>query len=335
MLIKTIDSDEYIIYNNFDEIPKDDLEYIWYLSCNNENITDIDFIMNIPNLKELDASYNLITTIPIHDSLEIINVKNNKIDILPTLLAIDIDISFNKVKLLYGLPNIKKLNISNNLLTSIVLEPSLIELNCSYNNIGAIQQIDPSGHINKIINKIICGKKYYNIEKIDCSYNRLNNINFIFILNSLVKIIYNNNLITYMAPHVKRILNIDGNNNEYYKKSRHSITTREQLKIHSILLKPPTDFNTVKKDITDNQYLTDIAKEQMLYYSNFDEPNYKIYITYKELLCCVWAIIKNNYYNNNYISNLNYIYNAPHICRCRSCQLINLSNFMDINVLKN
>jgi Leucine-rich repeat (LRR) protein len=316
MLIKTIDSDEFIIYNNFGEIPEDDLEFIWYLSCRDENMTDIDFIMNIPNLKELDASYNSITTMPIHKSLEIVNIKNNKIDILPTLIsAIDIDISFNKVKLLYGLPNIKKLNISNNLLTSIVLEPSLIELNCSYNN----------------INKFSCNNKYYCIEKIDCSFNRITNINFIFILDFLVEIIYNNNLITYMAPHVKRILSPD-DNNKYYKKSRHSITMMEQLKIHSILLKPPIDFNTVKKEITENQYLTDIAKDQMLYYSQFDEPNYKMYITYQELLCCVWAIIKNNYYNNyytQYISNLNYIYKAPHICKCKSCQLINLSNFMD------
>ncbi len=317
MLIKTIDSDEYIIYNSFNEIPEDDLEYIWYLDCHNENITNIDFIMNIPNLKELDASNNLITTMPVHESLEIINIKNNQIDILPTLSsAIDIDISFNKIKLLYGLPNIKKLNISNNLLINILLEPSLIELNCSYN----------------YINKIICDKKYYNVEKIDCSYNRLNNINFIFILNFLTEIIYNNNLITYMAPHVKRILRLDDNNNKYYKKSRHSITMKEQLKIHDILIKPPMDFDKVKNEISKNIYLTNIAKEQMLYYSEFDEPNYKIFITYKELLCCVWAIINNNI-NNNYISNLNYIYRKPHDCKCRSCQLINLSNFMNINAL--
>jgi Leucine-rich repeat (LRR) protein len=318
MLIKTIDSYNYKNYNNFDEIPADDLEYIWYLDCHNENITNIDFITNIPNLKELDASNNNITTIPIHESLEIINIKNNQIDILPTLVsAIDIDISFNKIKLLYGLPKIKKLNISNNLLNNILLEKSLIELNCSYNN----------------INKIICDKKYYNVEKIDCSYNRLNNINFIFILDFLVEIIYNNNMITYMAPHVKRILN---NDNEYYKKSRHSITMKEQLKIHNILIKPPMDFDKVKNEISKNPYLTDIAKEQMLYYCNFDEPNYKIFITYKELLCCVWAIINNNINNNYYyyISNLNYIYKAPHMCRCRSCQLINLSNFYGYHICK-
>ena len=48
MLIKTIDSDNYIIYNSFDEIPVDDLEYIWYLFCSDENLTNIDFINNIP-----------------------------------------------------------------------------------------------------------------------------------------------------------------------------------------------------------------------------------------------------------------------------------------------
>jgi hypothetical protein len=77
--------------------------------------------------------------------------------------------------------------------------------------------------------------------------------------------------------------------------------------------------------------LSAIAKEQLLYYSEFDEPNYKIPVTFKELLCSVWAIIKSNHNYYQYILNLNYIYMAPHICKCRSCQLINLSKFMDIN----
>ena len=68
----------------------------------------------------------------------------------------------------------------------------------------------------------------------------------------------------------------------------------------------------------------------MLYYCEFDEPNYKIPITYKELLCSVWTILRTHENMNKYISNLNYIYRKPHDCRCRSCQLINLSNFMDI-----
>ncbi len=313
MLIKTIDSDNLIFYYSIDEIPANDLEYIWYLSCHNENINNIDFITNIPNLKELDASSNNITTMPIHDSLEIIDISYNQIDILPTLAsAIDINASFNKIKLLYGLPKIKKLNISNNLLNNILLENSLIELNCS----------------NNMINKIIFNNKHNNLEKLDCSYNRLNNINFVFLLDFLTDVIYNNNMITYVAPHIKRLLSKD----EYYKKSRHSMTLNEQLKIHYILLKPPIDYAIVKNEISNCPVLTDNAKEQMLYYSEFDEPNYKIPVTYKELLCSVWAIIK---YNCNqsyqYILNLNYIYIAPHICKCRSCQLINLSKFMDIN----
>ena len=44
------DSDEYIIYNSFNEIPEDDLEYIWYLDCHNENITNIDFKITKSNL---------------------------------------------------------------------------------------------------------------------------------------------------------------------------------------------------------------------------------------------------------------------------------------------
>lgn len=314
MLTKTIDSEDYKYYNKFEEIPIDDLEFIWYLDCKSENMTDISFIINIPNLKELDASYNLITSLVIHDSLEIINIKNNQINILPTFIsAKSINISFNRLTSIYSLPKIKKLDVSNNLLNILILEPSLIELNCSYNN----------------INKIICNtNKIYKLEQIDCSYNNMNNINFIFILYYLNEIIYNNNIITYIAPHIKRLLSDD---NLYYKKSRHSITMKEQLKIHDILLKRPINFNIAKKEILNHPYLSNSAKYQMLYYSEFDEPNYKIHITYKELLCSAWAIIRKN--NNNplfdYISNLNYIYMTPHICKCRSCQLINLSNFMD------
>ena len=326
MLIKTIDSDDYKFYDKFDSIPIDDLEYIWYLSCSNDNYTNIDFINNIPNLMELDASNNKIKIIPSHDSIQILNINYNELTELPTLInAININASFNKLQFINPLPKIKKLDISNNLLNKIIIEPSLININCSHN----------------IIKIIFCNNKWdYNLETIDCSYNRLNNINFMFILDNLSEIIYNNNFITYMAPHIRRLLVLYNNNNtnDYlylYRKKRHSINMKQQFKIHNILLKPPIDFNIVINEIVNCNYLSDIAKEQINYYSNFDEPNYKIPINYKELLCCVWTIIRNSIGINKFINNLNYIYKKPHPCRCQSCQLINLSNCMDDNPIIN
>ena len=312
MLVKTIDSDCYKSYNTFNDIPIDDLEYIWYLSCNNSNYTNIDFIINIPNLMELDASENKITNIPSHNSIQILDIHNNELVELPTLeSAININASYNKISIIKDLNKIKTLNISNNLLQNIHLEPSLINLNCSYNN------------INKIIYDI---KWDYNLEIIDCSYNRLNNINFMFILDNLHKIIYNNNMITYMAPHVNRILN---DTNHIYKKRRHSININQQFKIHNILLKPPMEYDKVMNEINKCVYLEYNAKQQLIYYCDFDEPNYKIYITFKELLCSLWAIIKTHNYYYRFITNLNYIYKQPLPCRCQSCQLINLSNALD------
>ncbi len=314
--IKTIDSEEFKLYDTFNDIPVDDYEYIWYLSCRNCKYNDIDFIKLLPNLKDLDASYNTINIMPFHESLENIEIRNNKLERLPTLPSIiSMDVSYNKIKLINHYPHIKKLDISNNLLCTLTIEPTLIELNCSYNNIT-----------NIICNNI---KSEYMLEKLNIKYNNLNNINFIYVLTNLISYDYSNNNITYTAPHIKRL-----SENKIYKKRRHSINRAERFKIHNILLKRPLAIKNVIDIIQNNTYLTDEAKKQMLYYCNFDEPNYKIPINYRELLCSVWAIIKQKELTDNplhikLLLKLNYIYMKPHICRCQSCQLINLSTFED------
>lgn len=316
--IKTIDSEEFISYDIFSDIPIDDYEYIWFLSCKNSNYDNIDFIKFLPNLKDLDASYNNIMVMPFHESLENVNIRNNKLDRLPTLpYVINLDASYNMIKMINHFPRIKKLNISNNLLCSLTIEPNMIELDCSYN----------------IITNIICDSAdiYYKLEKLNIKYNKLNNINFIYLLNNLISYDYSNNIITYTAPHIKRL-----HDTTIYKKRRHSINRKYRFKIHNILLKKPLHIDQVIYLIKNNPYLTEEAKKQMIYYSDFDEPNYKIPINYKELLCSVWAIIKQKEKTDSplhikFLLKLNEIYIKPHICRCQSCQLINLSMFEDIS----
>jgi Leucine-rich repeat (LRR) protein len=314
--IKTIESEEFISYDKLTDIPIDDYEYIWYLSCRNCKYTDIDFIKLFPNLKDLDASYNNINIMPYHELLENIEIRNNKLSRLPTLpCVINMDASYNKIRIINHYPMIKKLNISNNILCSLTIEPTLIELNCSYN----------------LLTNILCNSvnSIYMLEKLDIKYNMINNINFIYVLNNLTSYDYSNNNITYIAPHIKRLY--EGG---VYKKRRHSIDRIRRFKIHNILLKKPLDINVVIDMIKNNTFLTEEAKKQMIYYCDFDEPNYKIPINYKELLCSVWAIIKKREKTDSplhikLLLKLNYIYNKPHICRCQSCQLINLSMFIE------
>jgi hypothetical protein len=316
--IKTIESEEFISYDKITDIPTHDYEYIWYLSCRNGKYTDIDFIKLFPNLKDLDASYNNISVMPYHELLENVEIRNNKLSRLPTLpCVINMDASYNKITMINHYPMIKKLDISNNLLCSLTIEPTMILLNCSYNSLTNIF----CNSVNSI----------YMLEKLDIKYNMINNINFIYVLNNLTSYDYSNNNITYIAPHIKRLCNSEG---EIYKKRRHSINRVQRFKIHNILLKKPLDIKVVIYMIKNNTFLTDEAKKQMIYYCDFDEPNYKIPINYKELLCSVWAIIKKTEKTDSpshikLLLKLNYIYMKPHTCRCQSCQLINLSMFIE------
>lgn len=302
-VLKTIDSDELKYYNSIADIPEDDYEYVWFLCCSHNNLTNIDFINKLPNLKELDASNNIITRMPIHDSIEYLDMHNNKLQVFPSLLnLIEVDISNNNINEIFCSPNITLLNISNNCMRLLYIFSTLKYLYCDNNQ------------INKIY---ICNNNQ--LEELECHYNNLCDINFVFYLRYLKYFKYNNNYIKYIPPHIVRKFH----SSEIILKSRHSMNMEQIKKIHFIMNKVPFIYSVVITQINKSYILQNKTKKLLKLYCESDEINYKIRVTFKEMLCAIWTMIHNN---PRIIFKLNESFCAPLKCRCLSCKLITLSN---------
>ncbi len=135
------------IYENIEDIDRLHYNNIIYINCHDHKLLDVDFINYFPNLKVLIASNNLLTEIPSHNKLEILDVNTNKIKKLgffPKLLKL---YAFNNLITQYNVPlSLFELDISNN---------RLIKLNYNKHQIFSLFCIKYNRFTDKKPDKII------------------------------------------------------------------------------------------------------------------------------------------------------------------------------------
>jgi hypothetical protein len=125
-------------YKSIDEINEEFYNNVIYINCDSHGLTNIEFINRFPNLKTLIASNNLLSDIPDHYNLEVLDVNTNKIKRLgfyPKLLKL---FAFNNLIKHYNVPfTVYQLDLSNNKLRYLNLNKKQIFtlFNINYNNL--------------------------------------------------------------------------------------------------------------------------------------------------------------------------------------------------------
>ncbi len=124
-------------YESVDEVEEEFYKNVIYINCNNHKLTNIEFINRFPNLKTLIASNNLLTYVPDHANIEVLDVNTNKIRQLgyfPKLLKL---YAFNNIMTDYNVPfSVYQLDLSNNRLKYLNFNKKQIFslFNIKYNN---------------------------------------------------------------------------------------------------------------------------------------------------------------------------------------------------------
>ena len=163
-------------YKNFYEIPIEYYNQIKVIKCNNNNLYNIDFIANFPNLIKLNASNNRIKYIPFISKLEELDIYNNQLEELPPLLNLKKLYAFNNnLSTIPEFPNLEIMDVSNNKIINLVCGKNITHLYISYNNISTIKF---KGNL---------------VKDIECNSNSLTNFVFAKKLNNLQRIKYDNN----------------------------------------------------------------------------------------------------------------------------------------------
>lgn len=133
------------------------------LICRVNILDNINILKNCKNLKRLDISYNLITNIPVLDSLEILICNNNNltnIPILPNLIKLFC--KNNNIKLLTCPNKLEILEIDNNNLESLTNLLNLRELYCCNNKLTKLDQFNRIEIIHTHNNNLNILLPYYN-----------------------------------------------------------------------------------------------------------------------------------------------------------------------------
>ena len=186
-----------------------DLNGISHLDCSYNYLFNIDSINSVTSLITLIVYKNFLTTLPCLEkliNLRELDCSNNKLKILPSLeknIYLNIfNCSYNYIKKLPDLPkSLIKIYCDNNFISEILYVPhNVIYFNCSYNNLNTlnfnmptnIEYLDCSYNIidelpsmdyiqsslificsNNFIKKL---PKFNKINKLDCSYNKIEKI---------------------------------------------------------------------------------------------------------------------------------------------------------------
>jgi hypothetical protein len=292
---------EYYYYN---DIPKELYPQIEKLNCHNCNLDNIDFIAFFFNLKHLIANNNIITHIPLVNSIEILEIYNNKITelpIMPNLLKLFA--SNNDLSKIPYFENLEVLDVSHNNLTNLICNKKLKYLYAQYNK---LKSIEFKG--NELI-------------KIDVYANLLTNINFIFDMIHLNIISYNYNPIKYMPIYILRLFN----KSTPIKKEIRELHELDEISINKIKevmnIKPKIDYKTTINEINKSPLIADEAKDVIKLYCDVLYTNSKIRITSGELLLHLWSIIK----KTENVTRLNEI-GIDNDCNCTSCILKDIIN---------
>ncbi len=316
IFIKTIFSDKPQLYKSIDEIRKELLECAWFVDCSDNNLENINFIKNFPYLKDLVASNNFIKEFPDHDYIQNLTIANNSLYMLPKLPdALTIDASNNRINIIDKYFKIQYLDISWNKLNKIILYPSLIKAYLSNNNIDLI---DISYDYN------------YNIKTLNCDNNLIKDINFIFFLKKLIKFSFKKNCVNFIPQHIYRLLLKIDRKPIIIHKTIHNIRKKNLEKIHTVMIIKYLPIELCLKEIHESNFLTDICKNKLIHYSQFELIDHNIYIMFRELLAAVWTIIRRNKLHIQMKFKLNTLYKDISKCECLSCNLVKLVSCLEI-----
>ena len=289
------------IYTNFIDIPKDIYTSIISLKCNDCNLDNIDFISNLPNLIKLNASSNNIKTIPLMDKLIELEIYNNKLEKIPYLTNLKILYAFkNNLMHLPILPSLVTLDVSNNNLSKIILDRRIEKVFVGYNNLSSL---------------ILNGN---NAKIIECNNNLLSNIDFIFGLNKLEILKYEENPIKNLPSYIRRSLPgyiINTN-------SKHILDRLAIDKILNIINSNITTYtyDKIKKDILYYKLLSPEAINKLKKYTEQKYIEPIIRLTYLEFFMIYWDTI----IFNNKLKELNQSIIKNNNCECVSCLFKNL-----------
>ena len=137
-------------YSNFEEIDKSLYDNIIYINCHNHKLNNINFITLLPNLIKLIASQNNLIDIPNHDNLEYLDINTNKLNKLGKY------------------PKLIQLFAFRNFINSLIISDKMEEIDIS----------------NNLLNYVYINKRN-NLRKFIVSYNKLTDINKLYLMKKL------------------------------------------------------------------------------------------------------------------------------------------------------
>jgi len=208
---------------------------IRFLCLSNNNLVDLPYNINlITNLEVLDLSHNKIINMPKFNSNLIELVCNNN-------LIKDLDISY--------LNNLKRLDISNNLLTNVFNSHKLNILNCSNNKITNILSSVFLIKLYSDNNKLESITNMPNLIKLDTDHNKLTNI---INCDKLQELYVNNNLLVSIPNNLTNITILHIRNNNINRLPY---------------------FSNLQELVADYDKLTQMSKEYKISTSSVDKNN--------------------------------------------------------------
>jgi hypothetical protein len=270
----------------------------------NQKLRDIpEWIQLLPLLEELNLDMNRISTVPEWlgnmTNLKSLDLSNNKISILPSSLGNLINLESIRLhenhfryfpECISSMTNLKNIGISNNMIEII---PESIFNNCvkldSFSICNNYLTAIPS-NIENLTNLIQLLFLHNDIITLPISITRLTNLDIFY---------YKHNPYMYLPPQVMRFmyrhknkrledLHVYGDSQSVHTSS---IQRSISQSIENIMNQP------FKLNIEETMY--EIMNDPLINcwndlseYSLGEEVHSTLHITFKELLCCVWGIIK-------------------------------------------
>lgn len=154
---------------------------IIYLFLNNNQLTSLNFINEMENLKVLDISFNSIEKLErLPYNIEELICKNNKLEFLDFNLhkkLVKVDCSNNNIKEIRNAKNVEILICHHNELDNLDQLEKIKKLECSFNKIKKLNELNFIELLDCSYNRIFEIKSMPKLRFLYCNHNELKNLN--------------------------------------------------------------------------------------------------------------------------------------------------------------
>ena len=299
------------MYNNLVSLPEwTNLLNLHNIHCNNNDLTSLPEWNNLINLQEIWCGHNNLTSLPEWNNLlnlKTINCSYNKLTNLP---------EWN------NLVNLQVIDSNTNNLTNLPEWTNLTNLHtisCVFNEITTLPNWDN-----------------LDLTYINCSHNNLTSLPSLWAqFPNLTTIIYHNNPIEYIPPHLLRRIEQQQEGQDIYndKQNIHNHQIQQCLtnNINYLLSTPPTiPFDQVIEEIENECLVYDL----LMKYIKDDSVHSVLNVSFKDILISVWNKIRIHKDKLEIIKILN-IEMLDSECKCftgRLTRLVNCLNVFDENI---